>query len=169
MFTRVKLFLGFIAIFFVSCFLFYIFVSSSSQQLSLDTNATTNEVSEREVITFLKDFDKARDNARVARKPLLVFFTLPDNESCKRSFEFFHNQEIIKLSKHFVCVSVDGGLSSSVCESYRVSGFPTVLLLNSEGKEIQRLTGKETKEQLSVQMHIAIQLATKIDDGSKIR
>jgi thioredoxin-related protein len=168
MFTRAKVFFILFAIFFVSCFLFYIFVSSSSQQLSLDTDVTTGRNGTNESVTFLNDFDKARESARGGWKPLLVFFTLTDNESCKRSFEFFNNQEIIKLAKHFVCVSVDGSSSRSVCELYRVSGFPTVLMLDPEGKEIQRLTGKETKEQLSVQMHIAIQLSTKTAEN-KVR
>jgi hypothetical protein len=35
------------------------------------------------------------------------------------------------------------------------------LILNSDGMEIQRLTGKEPLEQLAIQMHIAIQLSTR--------
>jgi thioredoxin-related protein len=166
MFTRVRLFFIFVLIFCVSCVLFFIFVSGFFRR---DLVGSGVLVSGSEVVEFLSDFGVAAEGARVERKPIIVFFTLSGNENCERSFELFRNQEIQRLSKHFICVVVDGVSSGSVCELYRVSAFPTVLILDTEGKEIKRLTGKETdKEQLSVQMHLAIQLATNANK-TKIR
>ncbi|MDR2641804.1 MAG: thioredoxin family protein [Planctomycetaceae bacterium] len=133
-----------------------------SRQLSRNTDSGNNT----EIVVFLNDFANAKEQARIERKPLIVFFTLADNESCKRSFELFRYQEIRRLAKHFICVSVDGTSMGPICELYRIKSFPTILILESEGKEIQRLTGKKTQEQLSVQMHIAIQLAT---NANKLR
>ncbi|MDR1485432.1 MAG: thioredoxin family protein [Planctomycetaceae bacterium] len=168
MFSRVRLFFVFLAIFLVSCFLIFVFALGLFRQLPRDSNAESGMIGKNDVVTFLDNFANACESARIEGKPLIVFFTLSDNESCKRSFELFRNNEIRRLSQHFICVSVDGILSGAICELYRVNGFPTVLILDSEGKEIQRLTGKETKEQLSIQMHIAIQLSSNADKN-KIR
>ncbi|MDR2171661.1 MAG: thioredoxin family protein [Planctomycetaceae bacterium] len=140
--------------------LFFIFALNFRQRLPAASGVGGNVVSESEVVEFLGDFNEARERAFTERKPLIIFFTLAGNESCKRSFELFRNQEIKKLTKYFICATVDGIAAPQTCEKYRVNGFPTVLILDGAGKEIQRLTGKETKEQLSIQMHIAIQLST---------
>ncbi|MDR1478337.1 MAG: thioredoxin family protein [Planctomycetaceae bacterium] len=168
MFKKFRLFFIFAAIFFVSFILLFIFSPRKIRFANRDSDVFISEVGKPEVVEFSRDFGAALEGARGERKPLIVFFTLMDNENCKRAFELFKNQEIQRLAKHFVCVAVDGGASRLVCESYRVSAFPTVLILDNEGKEIQRLTGKETKEQLTIQMHIAIQLSTNADKN-KIR
>ncbi|MDR2344981.1 MAG: thioredoxin family protein [Planctomycetaceae bacterium] len=147
-------------IFFVLIFVFFIFEPRLHSRLPYESSVSVERSNESDTVIFLDDFNKAKELSRTERKPLLIFFTLSDNESCKRSFELFSNQEIRRLAKYFICVSVDGALSGAICESYRVNGFPTVLILDADNKEIQRLTGKETKEHLSVQMHIAIQVLT---------
>ncbi|MDR1290974.1 MAG: thioredoxin family protein [Planctomycetaceae bacterium] len=169
MFTRVRLFFIFVLIFFISSILYFIFVSGFFRSDLGESRVLVGGVNGSEVVEFLSDFGVAAEGARVDGKPIIVFFTLSGNENCERSFELFRNKEIQRLSKHFICVVVDGVSSDSVCELYKVSAFPTVLILDTEGKEIQRLTGKETKEeQLTIQMHIAIQLATNANK-SKIR
>ncbi|MDR2762698.1 MAG: thioredoxin family protein [Planctomycetaceae bacterium] len=149
-------------------FIFFIFAKDSRNQLTRESSSSIHGFAESGDVVFLNDFNAAKEQAILERKPLVAFFTLSGNESCKRSFELFGNQEIRRLAKYFVCVSVDGALSSQICESYKVNSFPTVMILDAEGKEIQRLAGKETKEQLSIQMHIAIQLSTSVNKN-KIR
>lgn len=69
----------------------------------------------------------------------------------------FSDAEVRRLSDRFVCVSIDGATDTELCEFYAVKNFPTTLILNAQGTELQRLSGKQTPAELVLQMHVAIQ------------
>lgn len=54
------------------------------------------------------------------------------------------------LDADFVTVRVDGeqGLGAEVAARYRVTGYPTLLVLDAEGQEIDRVLGTATPEEL---------------------
>lgn len=120
-------------------------------------------------ILFQTDYHMAMETAVRDTKPLLLFFTLANCPSSQKMQETtFQDPEIIRLSERFVCVALDAIAYPDQCKSYDVKGFPTILLMNSQGTELCRFSGTQTAEQLSLQMHVAIQTtASKI--GSVIR
>lgn len=128
------------------------------------------QTTETKKIQFLTNYEKALEQARSESKPLLVFFSLSDCENSKRMRETtFQDPEIQRLSRQFVCVSVDASLRTELCESLQIKGFPTILIMNGRGAEIQRLSGgRQTTEQLTLQMHVAIQ-TTAANAGSAVR
>lgn len=121
-------------------------------------------------IQFLSSYTKAFEQARSESKPLMVFFSLSDCANSKRMKETtFQDPEIQRLSRQFVCVSVDASLETELCESLQIKGFPTILIMNGRGMEIHRLSGgRQTTEQLTLQMHVAIQ-TTAANAGSAVR
>ncbi|GHT21513.1 hypothetical protein FACS189419_02530 [Planctomycetales bacterium] len=109
-------------------------------------------------VQFVENHSEGLEIAAREKKPVLLFFTISENNSSQRMLEAaFCNEEIIQLAKHFVCIKVDGVLETSVCKTLGIKGFPTIVLTNSSGNEIQRLTGKPSAEQLAVQMHVVLQ------------
>ncbi|MDR1924708.1 MAG: thioredoxin family protein [Planctomycetaceae bacterium] len=160
MVTKIRFFLAAAVLLIISILLFFPH-ESNLQSNSTHESKILNDTKDDNKPLFLYDFNTALATAKAESKPLVVLFTIPNNDSCKRSLELFNDNEIKRLSKRFVCVSIDAAASASICELHRVNGFPTILILNSDGMEIQRLTGKEPLEQLAIQMHIAIQLSTR--------
>lgn len=109
-------------------------------------------------MTFLTNYRQGIELARSESKPALVFFTLPNCANSKKMMEStFSDEEIVRLSSRFVCILVDGSESPELCEASQIKGFPTILFLSPQGAELQRLAGKQSPDQLALQMHVAIQ------------
>ena len=109
-------------------------------------------------IAFVNDFATGVQTAAEQSRPVLAFFTLPQCSSAQQMMETtFCDKEVCKLSQRFICILVDSSQNTALCEERNVSGFPTILLLSSQGTEIQRLSGRQGADQLSVQMQVALQ------------
>jgi len=120
-------------------------------------------------VCFLDDYRQGLETAKREAKLVLFFFTLPNSAASQRMMETtFRDEEIKRLSSRFVCIQIDGSKKSEFCKSMDIKGFPTVLFMNSQGEELQRLTGKLTPDQLALQMHVMIQ-TTAIKIGAVIR
>ncbi|MDR0869349.1 MAG: thioredoxin family protein [Planctomycetaceae bacterium] len=109
-------------------------------------------------VVFFDNTAEGRAAAQREEKPLLLFFYLPDCSNSKRMLEtVFCNAEIQQLARRFVCVKIDGSKETEYCKGLNIKGFPTTLLLSPQGKEVQRLSGGQTADQLALQMHLTIQ------------
>ena len=112
----------------------------------------------KQPVAFLADHTTGLEIARQARKPILLFFSIPDNAGSQRMMKTtFCDEEIKRLAEWLVCVHVDGSQESALCESLGISSFPTVILSNVDGVEVCRLVGKQTPDQLAVQIHVLLQ------------
>ena len=110
-------------------------------------------------ITFLYDHATGLEIARQTRKPTLIFFSVPENAGSQRMLEStFSDDEIKRLAERLVCIHVDGSQELTLCESLGISSFPTIILSNVNGTEVRRLVGRQTPNQLAVQIHILLQV-----------
>ena len=129
-----------------------VLLSTMSRQESLKADKEPTEV------VFRSDFSSGVQSASEQSRPMLVFFTLPQCGNAQMMMETtFADKEVCKLSQRFVCVRIDSSQNVSLCEERNVNGFPTILLLSPQGTEIQRMTGRQNADQLSVQMQVALQ------------
>jgi thioredoxin-related protein len=120
-------------------------------------------------IVFEENIKNAKEKAVLEGKPQLLFFTLPDCLNSKRMREtVFSQPEIRQLADRFVCVHINGATETEICQSLNVKAFPTIILLNPQGIEVQRLSGLPTTDQLALQMHCVIQ-TTAIRNGITAR
>ena len=109
-------------------------------------------------ITFMNDHVAGLEIARQERKPMLTFFSVPENVGSQRMMETtFSDDEIKRLAERLVCIHVDGSRESALCETLEISSFPTIILSNANGMEVRRLVGKQTPDQLAVQIHVLLQ------------
>ena len=113
---------------------------------------------ESAAVDFVSDFASGGRVAAEQSRPLLVFFALPQCVNAQQMMETtFCDKEICKLSQRFICVLVDSSKNAALCEERNVKVFPTILLLSAQGTEIQRMSGRQNADQLSVQMQVALQ------------
>ena len=54
------------------------------------------------------------------------------------------------LNAGYVGVKLDGDLEKALVSRFRVQGYPTVIVLDSSGREIQRFSYLSSKEMLAV-------------------
>ena len=110
-------------------------------------------------IAFQNDYAAGLETAQKERKPTLIFFSVPENVGSQRMMETtFCDDEIKRLAEWLVCIQVDGSQESQLCESLDISSFPTIILSNANGTEVRRLVGRQTADQLAIQIHILLQV-----------
>ncbi|MDP3851499.1 MAG: thioredoxin family protein [Luteolibacter sp.] len=111
------------------------------------------------------DLDKALVQAKAEKKSVLVEFTGSDwCPPCiaMRKNVFSKKEFISAASKKFILVELDfpkgdKALSEKhqpLAEKYKIEGFPTVVLLDSEGKEFTRFFASEYPEIKSFLKHL---------------
>ena len=111
-----------------------------------------------ESLPFTHDHAAGLETARQERKPMLIFFSVPNNVGSQRMLDTtFRDDEIKSLAERFVCIHIDGSQELGLCESLEITSFPTIILSNTGGAEVRRLVGGQTPDQLAVQMHVVLQ------------
>lgn len=88
-------------------------------------------------------FSQALETARAERKPVLAEITADWCSSCKElELKTLSRPEVRRfLAERFVAVQIDGekGEGPALMKRYHVVGFPTVLVLDAAGREIDRI------------------------------
>ncbi len=90
------------------------------------------------------DVDAAFATARADNKPVFLFWTAAWCPPCNHvKSTIFTRDEFVAKSRSFVPVYVDGDTPSgqALGKRFNVSGYPTMVLLNTDGGEVTRLEG----------------------------
>jgi thiol:disulfide interchange protein len=118
------------------------------------------------------DVEAALALAKKDKKSVLVEFTGSDwCPPCimMRKNVFSKKEFVEKASKNYVLVEIDlpradkalAARNQIVAEKYKIDGFPTVLLMDSEGKEFSRFYASEFPEMEKFLAHIDKKLENK--------
>ena len=70
----------------------------------------------------------------------------------------YPNAKVVGLASKFVPVKIDAGQSAGakVAEKYKVQVVPTILFLNSSGKELSRFEGFKQPDEFTKEMQSAL-------------
>jgi tetratricopeptide (TPR) repeat protein len=79
----------------------------------------------------------------------------------------FTDPNVIALSKNMIFVRVEAKKDTLIREKYRIAGFPTVVLINSSGDEIDRIYGYAPAEEFVSTIHDYLQGKNTLDDLTK--
>ncbi|MBT9148012.1 MAG: Thioredoxin-like protein [Syntrophomonadaceae bacterium] len=100
------------------------------------------EKTEAEEIHWVFNLAEGLKSARQANKPLLVYFHADWCSWCKKMVsDTYSAEEVIRLSRNFICIKVDTDKEPQVAREYKVAGLPTIIFLNPEGEVIKIVTG----------------------------
>lgn len=96
------------------------------------------------------DVDAAFVIARAENKPLFLYWGAIWCPPCNQvKATIFNRQDFIERSRHFVPVYIDGDSprAQQLGARFHVSGYPTMILFQPDGREIVRLPGEADPEQ----------------------
>lgn len=105
------------------------------------------------------DVERAFALARAEKKPLLLYWGASWCPPCNQlKATLFNRQDFATLSRSFVAVHVDGDRpgAQKLGQRFKVSGYPTVVLLNPDGAEITRLPGEVDAPQMLAVMQLGL-------------
>lgn len=104
---------------------------------------------------WTEDLRGAMAAAKKDNKPLLVdiwaTWCVPCKEMDKTTYK---NKEVIEGAAAFVALKLDADTQKSFIDRYQIEAFPTLIFLDSEGREITRLLGLVTAEKLLGAMRV---------------
>ena len=100
-------------------------------------------------IEYVEGYESAVTRAGLERKPLLILFRAGWCRWCgEMTSQVLASREVVEHSRRFICVAVDADRDRAVCRAHGVRGFPTILLVSADGRELARRTGKVSPDAL---------------------
>lgn len=101
-------------------------------------------------IEFVEDHAMSRVRADAEGRSLMILFRAA---WCRHSAEMARgillDPEIVRRSRRFICVAVDADRDRAVCRQYGVNGFPTILVVDADGTEVERHVGAMSAEHMA--------------------
>ncbi|GEM_PF-3252029 len=98
---------------------------------------------------WIEDLNYAKTLSEKQKKPILIDFY---SESCYYCHviekETYNSKEFANWKNKFILTIVDGDKYPDLADEYQVSGYPTIVLLDSQGVEVGRIEGYYPKNQL---------------------
>jgi thiol:disulfide interchange protein len=121
---------------------------------------------------WMDDLDKALEKAKTEKKSVLVEFTGSDwcPPCIAMRKNVFSKKEFVEgASKDFILVELDfpkgdpdlKKRNEPLAKKYKIEGYPTVILLDSDGKEFSRFFASKYQETTDFLKHLKTQLERK--------
>ena len=127
---------------------------------SAPTAVTSTEKANRALpteIVWEETFEGAMQRARAEGKPILIDFYADWCGPCKEmDARVYPDGNVIAQSQNWVTVKVNGEKRPDVMQAYGVSGYPTLLFAESNGKPVASTTGYMDAPQLVQTMQEAL-------------
>jgi thioredoxin-related protein len=93
-------------------------------------------------VDWLEDYSLALEEAVLTRRPILLTFTATWCGWCRKlEGTTFRHPSFAEVARQFVPVRVDGDREKGLRGLFRVTGYPTTVVLSRAGREITRIRG----------------------------
>jgi thioredoxin-related protein len=104
-------------------------------------------------VSWIHNYDEGVARAKSQGKIAVVEFYVDDSSSCRdMDRKTFKDAGVRKLSKRFVMVKVNAMKEKRAMIRHAIRSFPTVLVLDSNEKEITRINGYRRPEDLTMDL-----------------
>jgi len=103
---------------------------------------TSRSGSSVSAVAWDTDYNAALAKAAQTRRPVLLSFHASWCGVCKAmDAEVFSRQDVADALSGWVAVSIDGDRQADLATKYRISAYPTLVMLDSTGQEVFRHEG----------------------------
>ncbi|MBE0675931.1 MAG: thioredoxin family protein, partial [Bacteroidales bacterium] len=110
-------------------------------KMAVDRNAAHSG----ESVAFMHDYMQAKSESAKLNKPMLIDFETTWCGPCAQMNSYVYNADlVVEKSINVVAVKVDGDVHRDLVKQYNVSGYPTIILVGSDGTEIKRAVGYQS-------------------------
>lgn len=117
-------------------------------------------------IAWASSFEAGMKQAKEKGLPVMIdVYTDWCTWCTKLDKEVYTEDNVVALSKKFVCIKLDPEKDTKNGAKYKVEGFPTILFTDSAGKQIHEVVGYLPADKFAAEMKKALELAAK--DKSK--
>ena len=101
-------------------------------------------------VIFMHDYNEAIRIAAKESKNVFIDFETTWCGPCKTMDKWVYTADtVVAVSKNYVCVKIDGDENRNLVKKYEVTGYPTMILINTKGDIIRRVTGYQSVEKLA--------------------
>ena len=98
-------------------------------------------------IPWLRSLADAEQEAKRLHKPVLAYFFLRDSGFCQQLEEgVLADKAVVDAAQEFVCVRLNAGAHADEARKLDVRGAPTILVLDGQGNEMDRIAGLVEKD-----------------------
>jgi thiol-disulfide isomerase/thioredoxin len=96
-------------------------------------------------LPFREDIDEALRSALAGKQTVFLKFETEWCGPCKQMHQLvFTAKDVVEAAMGIVCIKVDGDARKDLVEKHTVQGYPTGVLLGSDGKELARYNGYQS-------------------------
>ncbi len=107
-------------------------------------------------LVWLKSFDEALKIASQKEKMIMIDFYADWCGWCKKLDETtYKDSNVIAKAKDLINVRIDADEQRDLASRYRISGLPTILFVDSAGREIHRVVGYRPPQDFVKEMILA--------------
>lgn len=108
-------------------------------------------------LVWLNSFDEALKIASKKDMMIMVDFYAYWCGWCKKLDETtYRDKDVIAKGENFIKVRIDADSERDLALKYRISGLPTILFIDSTGREIHRVVGYRPPEDFAKEMALAV-------------
>ena len=144
-----------------------------AQEATIRQTTPRGEFPAKNGIEYVEGYEAGRRRAETEHLPMLIVFRAG---WCRWSSELAQgplaDRGVVSLARRFVCVTADADRDAATCRAFGVSGFPTVIVLDAEGRERFRATGSSAAGRLATALRAVLdapgapeRIARDIDDA----
>jgi thioredoxin-related protein len=99
------------------------------------------------------DYEEGMELARSENKSVIIYFHTDWCSWCERMDEdTFKNKDVVNEANEFISIKIDGDDRDDLVDKYKVSGYPTVVFLNSTGYNTNKVVGYQNPTQFLASM-----------------
>lgn len=111
-------------------------------------------IAKADSLQWVYSYDQALSQAKSEDKPVMIDFYTDWCGWCKKlDQETYQDQRVIQASHNFICLKIDAERSPDLAQKYNVSGYPTILFVNTTGKKIGGGSGFRDANKLLSEMN----------------
>jgi len=112
---------------------------------------------QRDAIAWLTSYEAAVQTAREERCAIMIDFYTDWCGWCKKlDADTYADKQVISASGDFVSLKLNADQERAVAVRYNITGFPTILFVDSAGNEVHRVVGYRPPQAFFAEMKTAL-------------